>query len=257
MMPVRTRPQDDEAWYMSPGNRPLLCRAVDIWQIPLDVDYKSIQRAREVLAEDELVRASRFHFERDSRRFIVAHGTMRKILANYLQTEPPQLIFDSGERGKPEIRRSRNQLNLKFNLSHSGDLALLAVTSGASVGVDIETVNSAVATEEIAYICFSADEVKELLTLPKQQRVEAFFCCWTRKEAYIKAKGDGFSMRLDSFSVGVRHDRPAALISVVGDQAEPNRWSVYDVKIDFMHKAALVIEGRGHKISRLVLADGL
>jgi 4'-phosphopantetheinyl transferase len=219
-----------------------------VWRIPLNSLYNSLNECRAILCTDEEQRARRFRFERARKRFIATHAATRRVLAEYLECDPTRLIFEYGANGKPRIRQSDNAMDLEFNLSQSGDYALLAVASKLSLGIDVEAVTSAFATQEIANLFFSPDEVKSLLALPKEQRAEAFFCCWTRKEAYIKAKGGGLSIRLDSFSVTLHPDMRAALLRAADEPNGPNRWSIYDIQIDPNYKAALVVEGEGHTI---------
>ena len=247
---------DTSRWILSSGRGNPSPGEVDIWRIRLDTEDRSIQHAGDFLGVDELARVARFRLECDRKRFFIAHATVRKILAKYVGCEPIQLVFENSEKGKPRLHQSLNPHDLRFNLSHSNDVALLVVTAGLSVGIDIEAVNYDLAMEEIARAFFSPDEVRSLLTLAKEQRTEAFFCCWTRKEAYIKAKGDGFFTASGSFSVSLRPDRPAALLRVADDVDELTRWSFYDIKIDRAYKATLVVEGRSHKISQWAFSDG-
>ncbi|MGA8222505.1 MAG: 4'-phosphopantetheinyl transferase superfamily protein, partial [Candidatus Acidiferrales bacterium] len=193
--------REKEAWFPSRSRRTILQGEVHVWRIALDVNGEGIQAARDVLSEDEIEKADRFRFELDRRRFAIAHAGMRKILAGYLGCDAKQLIFEYDEKGKPRLRDTFNARELNFNLSHSGQLSLLAVAPKISVGIDIETVNPKFTCQEIAGRFLSRDEIRNLLTLPEEQRTEAFFTCWTRKEAYIKARGDGLSIPLNSFSV--------------------------------------------------------
>ena len=221
---------------------------IHIWKIYLDVSNELVQIARGVLSRDEVDRADRFRLEGDRRRFTIAHAAMREILAHYLAAEPRRLTFEYGAQGKPRLVAARNAGELKFNFSHSSDLALLGVTRQISVGIDLEAVCFDFAVEEIAQSFFSADEVRTLLELPKGLRVKAFFCCWTRKEAYIKALGKGLSIPLDSFSVEFRPNEPAGLLRVESDTEGISCWSIYNIEIDSAYAGALVAEGKGHKI---------
>jgi 4'-phosphopantetheinyl transferase len=228
---------------------------VDIWQIDLAGTSKGIQHCRGLLSADELERAHRFYFERDRRRFTVARAAMRQVLGRYAGMAPQELCFSYGPKGKPELAGSLQQSGIRFNLSHSSELALLAVTRGLTLGVDVEWIKSDFATDEIAQHFFSADEVQTLRTLSGHQRTEAFFSCWTRKEAYLKALGEGFSVPLDSFSVAFAPESPAALLHVKGDPAEVKRWSMYNLEVSVGYKAALVVEGKGHRL-RPMIWDG-
>lgn len=242
------RPSETESWSPSRGQRTILQGEVHVWRIALDVNGEYIRAARDLLSADEIERMDRFRFDSDRRRFAIAHAGMRKILAGYLDCEAKQLMFEDGERGKPRLRDIGNAGDLNFNLSHSGEISLLAVARKISVGIDTETVNSKFASQEIARHFFSRGEMRNLLALPEEQWTEAFFTCWTRKEAYIKARGDGLSIPLNSFSVTFQPNMPAALLEVVSDPDELDRWSVYDITMNVRCKAALVAEGQGHEI---------
>ena len=163
---------------------------VDIWRIRLDVQGEG-QDLRGLLSPEEIQRADQFHFENGRRRFIRARAAMRRILGGYIGIAPRKIAFSYGAVGKPELAAGLEKFGIRFNLSHSGELALLAVTRGLAVGVDVELVNPEFAGREIAERCFSANEARYLLALPVGDRADAFFSIWTRKEAYIKALGAG------------------------------------------------------------------
>lgn len=179
----------------------------------------------QLLAVDERARAGRFHFERDRRRFIAARGQLRTILGRYVGVDPRALVFSYGLRGKPFLARFET-IGLKFNLSHSGELALIAVTQDRDIGVDLEEIHSLGDAEQIAERFFSARENAVLCTLPKADRLEAFFHCWTLKEAYLKATGNGLARATNSFDVGFARGETARLLSVEGESEEALRWSL-------------------------------
>ena len=237
------------AWLPSFGRPMLFSGEVHLWRIVLEVSNEAIRSATELLTADELQRADRFRFERDRRRFALARAATRRILAQYLEIEPQGLSFEYGKTGKPDLIRALNPLGLRFNLSHSYELSLLAVTRTVPLGVDIELIDRNFFDKAIVHCFFSPDEVRCLFALPEEARAEAFFSCWTRKEAYIKALGEGLSLPLDSFSVNFGPDIPPALLRVNTNPREVNRWSVYDIEADPRYKAALVIECGDHDIS--------
>ncbi|MGE5321880.1 MAG: 4'-phosphopantetheinyl transferase family protein [Actinomycetota bacterium] len=210
-----------------------------------------IQQCRQVLSADEIGRADRFYFDRDRRRFTVARAAMREILGRYTGIAAPDLSFSYGPKGKPELCGGLEQSGIKFNLSHSSELALLAVTRGLTVGVDIEHIKADFATDDIAERFFSATEVQSLRSLPASQRAEAFFSCWTRKEAYIKALGEGLSVPLDSFAVAFAPGIAPALLHVDVDPIETERWSMYNITVRDGYKAALVVEGSDHRLKQM------
>jgi 4'-phosphopantetheinyl transferase len=223
---------------------------VHIWRIDLVKQDDEIRRCRGLLAGDEIERADRFYFDRDRRRFILARAAMREILSRYTGLPAVDLRFSYGPKGKPELS-GLEKCEIQFNLSHSSELALLAVTRGLTVGVDIEWIKADFASDDIARQFFSAPEVETLRSLPEGRRAEAFFSCWTRKEAYIKALGEGLSVPLDSFTVAFAPGIAAALLSVTVDPAEVERWSMYNIVVSEGYKAALVVEGRDHRLKQM------
>jgi 4'-phosphopantetheinyl transferase len=229
----------------------LSANQVDVWRIDLAGQEHAIHRCRSLLSQDEIQRADRFYFERHRRRFSVARAAMREILGWYSGAAPQELVFSYGMKGKPELSGQPDGCAIRFNLSHSDEVAVLAVARSLTVGIDIEFVDPKVATEAIADRFFSAREAGLLRALPPEVRAEAFFSCWTRKEAYIKALGEGLSVPLDSFEVAFGPGTPAALLSARVDPAEVKRWSMYDVEAGQGYKAALVIEGNGHILRHL------
>lgn len=178
----------------------------------LDLDPLPEQVAElEALLDDaDCERAKAFHFEDHRRRFIVRRGLMRLELARAIGGQPGRLRFAQGEQGKLSLSDAPE---LRFNLSHAEDLALLAISDGVEIGCDIERIDPARARRDIAEQFFSPQEFATLSALPEEQWVEGFFNCWTRKEAYIKALGIGLSYPLDSFTVSVAPGETARLIS--------------------------------------------
>jgi 4'-phosphopantetheinyl transferase len=217
---------------------------VDLWKVPLTESEADLNRLERTLAPDEQARAERFRFDRDRRRFIVAHGRLRMILARYIGGDPQALVFSSGPRGKPFFAPPF-QTALKFNLSHSGDLALVAVTLNRDIGVDLEEIHSFDSAERLAEQFFSSRENAKLRALPEAERLKAFFCCWTLKEAYVKATGDGLTRATDSFDVAFSHGELARLVSVEGDLGEASRWSLMRLTPAPGYMAALAVEGSG------------
>jgi 4'-phosphopantetheinyl transferase len=188
---------------------------IHIWQAPLDRPIDVVGRLESALSPDEKARADRFHFVNDRNRFVVARGLLRELLGKYLQQNPASLAFSYGHHGKPSVSGEHASSGHCFNLSHSAGLAVYAIARGRNLGIDVEHIRPESAGEEIAARYFSAREVSDLRRLPPEARVEGFFHCWTRKEAYLKATGMGLQIRLDSFAVSVLPGKPAQFLEGV------------------------------------------
>jgi 4'-phosphopantetheinyl transferase len=230
-------------WLPAPGSLEIARGIVHVWRAALDVSPETLGRLAGHLAEEERARAARFVFPRDRDRFIVARGVLREILGRYLELPPTEVRFFYGESGKPELAPDLSGSRLRFNLAHSRDLALYAFTRGQEVGVDVEFVRPELATEEIAERFFSQREAAALRALPPSEQPRAFFRCWTRKEAYIKARGKGLSIPLGTFEVSLAPGQPARLRAVRDDPPEAARWSLCDIPAGLDYQAALAIEG--------------
>jgi 4'-phosphopantetheinyl transferase len=215
-----------------------------VWRASLDQTPADVERFSQHLSEDEMARAARFRFPQHRDHFIVARGLLRLIIGRYLQVAPTSLVFSYSPYGKPELAGDFENGDLCFNLSHSHELVLYALTRRRAVGVDVERLRPDVVGEGIAERFFSTTEVKALRALPELSQVEAFFNCWTRKEAYIKAIGEGLSHPLDQFDVSLAPGEPAALLGTRGAPQEIERWSLFDLAPGAGYAAALVVEGR-------------
>jgi len=235
-------------WSLPPAALELQSQQVDIWRVCLDLPADFLMRLHATLSTEESQRAARFHFPADRDRFIAAHGCLRDILTRYLPLDSGHLSFSNNAYGKPRLStgllRVSSEHGLDFNLSHSRDFALVAVTVNRRVGVDIEQFREKISREEIARRFFSKREVSELLTLPPEQREAAFFNCWTRKEAYIKAHGLGLSLPLDSFDVSLTPGEPAILRATRPDPQEAACWTLQPLEVQPGYAAAVAVEGR-------------
>ena len=229
-------------WAQAPASLSLQSGEVHVWRVALEQPEQVVQRFRSTLEPEELYRADRFHFEKDRRGFVVSRGFLRAVLGRYLSANPEALRFSYGHYGKPALDGDHKQSALRFNMSHSRSVALVAVIETRELGVDVEYIRADFASEEIARRFFSPREVAAFNALPVEQRVAAFFRCWTRKEAYIKAIGRGLSQPLDGFDVTLGPTEPAALLRADDDNA--SRWSLSDIDTGADYAAALVIEGQ-------------
>jgi 4'-phosphopantetheinyl transferase len=198
---------------------------VHVWSVWLDSSEARVDEFAATLSSDEVERASRFRFDRHRRRYICGRGALREILGEYLGADPHALTFAYGTHGKPSLR-SHPAKGVSFNVSHSEDLALIAVASGQiELGVDVEAERSMPDGDDIASRFFAPSEVERLRGLPAALRERAFFECWTRKEAYLKALGDGLARPLDAFEVTFGPGTQGEL-RVVGDDSESARWTL-------------------------------
>lgn len=244
MKPVALPSSASSLWSPAPLGPPRLDAAcVHVWRIALAVpDAEQAERAA-ALSPDERERAARFHFERDRRRWMAARGAVRAVLAGYVGVPAASLTFRVGPHGKPALDGAAARAGLDFNVSHSGDLALCAVTRARAVGVDVEAVRPEFATDEVARRFFAPGEVAALEALPPDERVEAFFACWTRKEAYIKARGSGIALGLDRFEVALAPGRPAVLLATRDEPAAAARWQLFALAPGEGYAGALATDG--------------
>ena len=223
---------------------------VHVWLANLDQpDATQIQQLAQALAPDEQHRAARFYRERDRRRFTAARGILRTLLGHYLHAPPAALQFTYGPRGKPALAAPFATRHVHFNLSHSHSLALYAITRGRELGIDIEYMRQLDDAEAIAERFFSPRERAALRTLPAAQRHQAFFTCWTRKEAYIKATGDGLSLPLHSFDVSFLPDEPARLLHAAHDPHAALHWSMVELSPAANYAAALAVAGHDYHLT--------
>ena len=210
----------------------------------------------EVLSADERERAARFRFAKDRVQYSASRGVLRVVLGRHLKLAPKELRFRYNNQGKPSLIEEQNPTKVQFNVAHSHGLALIAVTINRQMGVDIEQIRPEVATQEIAERFFAAEEVQTLLNLPADQRTAAFFQCWTRKEAFIKARGLGLSLPLNQFVVAFGPGAALALLSAKDDPQASNRWTLRDLPTPSGYAGALAVESREVEL-RLWNADGL
>lgn len=230
-------------WFPAPPSLSLPTGEVHVWRHRLEQQPELQENYLRTLAQDERARANRFHFDKHRRHFVVGRGFLRTLLARYLETTPEAVRFTYGPYGKPLLEGEHSDSSLRFNASHSGDWAVYAFVQDHEVGVDVEHIKEDFATEGIAERFFSVGEVQTLNSLPEAEKPAAFFRCWTRKEAYIKALGSGLSHPLDSFDVTLAPGEPAALLRVQRDPESIARWSLFDLDVAEGYAAALAVAG--------------
>lgn len=228
------------SWPPPPDRSSLGTNDVHIWRASLEQSPATVENLRQLLSADEQSRADRFHFEKDRKHFTTARGYLRKLLGRYLEIAPAEIRFSYTEYGKPSLAPELDQ-RLKFNVAHSGGLSLYAFTAIGEIGIDLEHIRPEFTVDDIARRYFSAAEVDSLDQLPLAARHQAFFDCWTRKEAFIKAKGLGLSLGLNQFDVTVRPDQPAALLRTGWDLTEASRWSLASIAVGEDFAAAVAV----------------
>ena len=225
-------------WQKPDPNIDLGRNQIHVWRAKLDRPLQDAHSALPCLAEEERARAMRFHFDNHRRDFIVARTFLRSVLARYLDQDPTQIKFEYSSYGKPALAASSRGAPLFFNLTHSHQLALLAVTAQAEIGIDVEFIRAV--DDGIAERYFSRAEVADLRALPGALQNEAFYNCWTRKEAYIKARGGGLSLPLDDFDVSLAPGTPAAILAVRNGE-EASLWRLEHLQPEPGYVAALAI----------------
>lgn len=234
--------QQNILWKPRPADLVLSKDDIHVFCASLDQPAPRIQQLAQSLSADERIRADRFYFEQDQKRFTVGRGLLRTILSSYLGIEPSQLQFCYGRRGKPALAATAGGSKLSFNLSHSQGLALYAVTRDREIGIDIEHVRPMAEAEQIAERFFCVQENAVFRALPPNQKQEAFFNCWTRKEAYLKAIGDGLARPLDQIEVTLAPGETVRLLSIEGDPQEASRWSIQQLIPASGYVGAIIVE---------------
>jgi 4'-phosphopantetheinyl transferase len=210
----------------------------------LDYPPTLLQDMATALSDDESARADRFHFAQDRNRFIAARSLLRNIISRYLSCTPGEIRFVYQANGKPQLADSISATgDLRFNLSHSADAAVYAISRGKDVGVDIELIRPEVPWAEVATSFFAPGEIAKLYQLPADLRAIGFFNCWTRKEAYVKACGEGLSLPLDEFEVSLAPNEAPALLCA-HDPNELGRWNLFEISPPEGFAGALAVEGR-------------
>jgi 4'-phosphopantetheinyl transferase len=229
------------------------CWAVSLAAFPADADGAALA----LLSADERERAARFHFEQHRKHYIRSHAALRLLLARYVPASPTSLLIAADANGRPLLAEPRAAL--EFNLSHSGEAAMVAVSSGVPVGVDIEVMRDLPDFIDIARRFFAATEVEHLLRLAPEERLGGFYVTWTRKEAFVKALGLGLSFPLDAFCTGPQDSRPRLRRTEGAPYAE---WTLTDLAPATGYKGAVAVRSptialRCHQAEWPWLLDGV
>ncbi len=219
----------------------LLEGQVHFWYTPLAETDPRIQELGLLLSSEEIQRAERFHFQKDRCGFIISHGVLRQVLGHYLGLKPQDIEYAIGPHGKPSLSPACGDRSLQFNMSHTHGMAVFAVTRNRQIGVDVERMDRKIEDrDKLAAGNFSPQESEVYRSLPEADRAEAFLNCWTRKESYVKARGDGLTCPLDSFQVTLRPGDPAKLLAVQQGRAED--WSMASLEPLNDYKAAITAQ---------------
>ncbi len=220
---------------------PMRCaEEVTLYRTRLDTSAASIDRAKRLVSSAELDRAAAFFRSRDADRFLASRATLRSTLGRILSIDPHVLEYELGPNGKPQL--SRSLASIQFSVSRSRDLMLLAVASKAAVGVDVEFRGEGVDEIEVATSEFSGREAEAIRSLGGDERRKAFYSCWVRKEAFVKATGEGLSRPLRTFEVGV-DDCDRSLRDHGGDDGASRCWWIRSFALDDNYAAAIAVEG--------------
>src|SRR5208282_3186571 len=232
----------DGSWSQGPSTPTFPTSRADVWRVRLD-EPASTGFEASVLSADEIARAGRFHFDKDRIHFTRCRSALRGLLSGYLAIPAIDIRFEYLTSGKPQLEAHQNPWALQFNVSHSANMALIAVGSEHRLGVDIEKIRDDVDTNSLAERFFSLRERAELRELPDHLRVQGFFACWTRKEAFLKATGDGLSFPLADFSVTAHPDTDPALEEIRGNTEARKKWFLKDLSVAIGYRAAVAGEG--------------
>lgn len=240
---------NSELWRPINENLALSRDDVHVWRASLEQSPSKVDYLAQTLSTDERSRADRFYFEKDKKRFIVGRGLLRTILGYYLDIQPHHVKFTYGSKGKPALEVGDEGCSLEFNLSHSQGMAVYAIARDRKIGIDIEHKRTITEVDQLAKNFFSARENTILSGLSPSQKQEMFFHCWTSKEAYLKAIGEGLTKPLDEIEVSLAIGEPPKLLSIAGDPQEAQRWCLHSLTPAADYVATLAVEGHGWRLS--------
>lgn len=231
------------SWSQPPSKIAFAAEHIDIWQVCLD-QAEPDGSPTCIVSPDESSRASRFHFEKDRVHFVRCRSALRNLLARYLGIPAAEIHFEYGSKGKPKVVAHQNPRRLQFNVSHSGNAALIAIGSQSQLGVDIEKIRDDVDHTALAERFFSKRERVALEALPTSLRLSGFFACWTRKESFLKATGDGLSFALTDFSVTTHPGLIPSIEEISGNAEVGKQWFLADLSVADGYRASLCADVR-------------
>ncbi len=232
-----------ERWTVTDSTPQLGPEEIHVWQAMLNLESTCRQRLEPILAPAERRRAARYRFDRDRNWYVARRGLLRTLLGRYLEVPAEEVELRELDHGKPVLAGALAESDVHFNLSHSSGVALYAFTRGAEVGIDVERIDPRRADPNVAGRFFAPGEIRALRALTDGDWIRGFFECWTRKEAFVKAVGQGLSYPLDAFEVSVTPGAPARLLSL-RDTAEPAaQWSMTALEVTEDFCGAVVVKG--------------
>jgi 4'-phosphopantetheinyl transferase len=227
---------------------PLRVNDVHVWRASLETGKEQYRTFTQILSKEEMERACRFRFEKDRIRFIATRGILRILLSCYLNIDAGKVSFAYGPYGKPELSAGNSSIPIRFNLTHSHRLALFAFTLNGDIGVDIEFMRRDIALDDIAERFFSLNEKTALDSLPSNMKRKGFFTCWARKEALLKASGEGLSFGFERVEVSVHPELHASVLRIGGSEKEASLWSLNDLPAPPGYTAAFAVKGHGFNL---------
>jgi 4'-phosphopantetheinyl transferase len=230
----------------TPPPRPSLAgNQVHVWRARLDLPTAQVGELAQSLSDDEQKRAQRYRFEKHRRWFVAARGILRELLGIYLGIPSREVSLRYHNNGKPRLANEHQAEGVEFNLSHAGEVAVYAFARERAVGIDVEALSRSISFEPLARLFFSPREIETLRGLAEPMRRQAFFNCWTRKEAFIKATGEGLSRPLDGFDVSLVPGEPARLLRTAPCVHEARLWTMSALDVGPNYVGALVVRGDG------------
>jgi 4'-phosphopantetheinyl transferase len=229
-----------DRWAAAPRRPRLAAGDIDVWLARLN-EAGDAPAFTGVLSADERARAARFVFERDRYQFVTTRAVLRHLLGAYLDRDPAALEFEYDHHGKPRVIGQGSPL--EFNVSHSSNAAVLAFSRAGAVGIDVEAIRGVDDGDGLAERFFAPGEAQTLRAVSPVHRDRAFFNCWTRKEAFIKAIGEGLSHALDSFEVTLAPADPVRMVHVGGDASEASHWTLTALPPEPGYAGALAVRG--------------
>lgn len=231
-------------WLPYPKEIKIKTNEVHLWRAFLDREKYDIETLAQILSPDEKNRAHKFHFMLHRNRFIVARSMLRKILGNYLEMEPHKLHFNYSPKGKPSLSLEQCNYPLEFNLSHSENIALYAITLDSQVGIDLEHIRPIDNLAKIAQRFFAPQEYEIINKFSQSEQAKIFYQIWTGKEAYLKATGEGLANSIDQVIIDISSEYKTSFVSIKGEPNLANQWNLYNFIPAPNYLASLVLESK-------------